>query len=525
VLPGGPVLFRIEGRRARLNREITGPVVAELGGVPARPVDSFTWDGVGSRYVDGEIVIEVDAVSERGIVEARWTDEHGTWTYQQAVLYHPHHSSGVRAGASLMERQVLINEGAIANVYLHGDTGAGVPVLPTVFTYLGAWGPALVTLNGEPFENVYGIPSPLWEGHLMVTEGARGDDGTVRRTDGRIYSMMDGARGAVDPHDLEVHLTWHDNRFPVVSDNVPPLFDFFYHLVFEDVTMEILEVDEAPPPSPLEGALVDRRGYPSPERGAAGGEPGAMIYAVTATTASTTRRTTGEVTSSIRGVPAAPVDSLSHDGRGVRAVPGELQLEADPSTGRAAAVVRWLDEHGSWELRHRAAPASDGKNSERGAPNGVRFAPSSNERTELHAPVVANAYAFGDSGAGPGVLPTLFAYLVSTGEAEVFLNGVPFLNELDAGGVGWRSRIAVTEGARDEAGLVRTLRGATFDPSRPADGLRDRYDLEVQVTFEDAPGGDAPRNVPTGHAFSYSLVFEDVRIEIGQIENVRTVGR
>ena len=36
----------------------------------------------------------------------------------------------------------IYNEPVSHNVYLHGDTASGQPVLPTLFTYLAAWGPA-----------------------------------------------------------------------------------------------------------------------------------------------------------------------------------------------------------------------------------------------------------------------------------------------------------------------------------------------------------------------------------------------
>jgi hypothetical protein len=52
------------------------------------------------------------------------------------------------------------------NVYLHGDTTAGGPVLPTVFNLLTTWGPAEITLNGQPFENTLD-GTPLWPGHTI----------------------------------------------------------------------------------------------------------------------------------------------------------------------------------------------------------------------------------------------------------------------------------------------------------------------------------------------------------------------
>lgn len=232
--------YRIVATGARLNRLVTGPVAERVQGVPARPVDSFVWDGAGSTPIDGEIVIEVDPDLDRGGIVARWTDENGEWLYTQTRFIHPHHASGVRIGSSVTDVDVLLNDPVITNVHLHGDTGAGQPVLPTVFAYLAAWGPATVSLDGRLFRNPFELPAPSWGGHLMVTHGVRGEDGAVRTRDGAVYDPSRGSEGAADPADVEVHLVFHDERFPVVAGNVPPLFSFFYHLVFEDVRIEIL---------------------------------------------------------------------------------------------------------------------------------------------------------------------------------------------------------------------------------------------------------------------------------------------
>ena len=86
----------------------------------------------------------------------------------------------------------ISSEAIVHNVYLHGDTAAGQPVLPTVFTYLATWGPGDATLDGEPFDNEFEIPAPQWLGHIMVTEGARRTDGFVRTLSGEICNPSRG---------------------------------------------------------------------------------------------------------------------------------------------------------------------------------------------------------------------------------------------------------------------------------------------------------------------------------------------
>lgn len=235
--------YRVTASHARLNRRLMGPVKRWLHGVAAEPVDSFVWNGEGSVPIEGTLSLEISPVSNTGFIKAEWTDANGKWSYEQDRFLHPdEHPSGVRIGSSVFRVDSILNEATAHNVYLHGDTGSGMPVLPTVFTYLATWGPADVTRNGEPFDNPFEIPAPQWLGHLMVTEGARRADGTVRKLTGEIYNPSMAGEGAVESGDLEVHLVFHDDVFPT-TENLPPIFSFFYHLLFEEVRIEIVQVD------------------------------------------------------------------------------------------------------------------------------------------------------------------------------------------------------------------------------------------------------------------------------------------
>lgn len=249
AIVGGDLVYRVEAGNPRLNRRVMGPVTRTIQGIPAEPVDSFVWDGDGSTPIEGEVALEINPVEDTGLIQAEWTDPVGNeWTLFQFVFRHPEHSSGVRLGPAVNVPdpvESFLNEGITHNVYLHGDTTAGMPILPTLFNHLATWGPADVRLNGEPFLNPFPVPpAPQWIAHLMVTEGVRHPDGTVRTTDGEIFNPMRKEEGAVQLGDLEVHLVFHPERsFFDPSDNVPPIFKFFYHLVFEDVRMEIVQAD------------------------------------------------------------------------------------------------------------------------------------------------------------------------------------------------------------------------------------------------------------------------------------------
>ena len=247
--------YRVTAGDPRLNRRLMGPVRRDVQGVPAEPVDSFVWNGEGSTPIKGSLIMEVQPMTNTGFILAEWTDRNGDWTFKQVRFLHPdHHPSGVRIGSSVNWVDSVLNEGISHNVYLHGDTASGPPMMPTVFTNLATWGPASVTLNGEPFDNPFEIPAPLWGGHVMVTEGTRRPDGTIRTLSGEIYDPSRAAEGALEPGDLEVHLTFHDDLFPRTS-SLPPVYSFFYHILFEEVRIEIVQSDaqERPVPSTLSG--------------------------------------------------------------------------------------------------------------------------------------------------------------------------------------------------------------------------------------------------------------------------------
>lgn len=74
----------------------------------------------------------------------------------------------------------------------------------------------------------------------MTTVGVRDDNGVVHTVDGDVFDpTVDPSNGAVDNDDLEFHVVFHDAPGSQMTDNFPPPFSFFYHLVFEEVTVEI----------------------------------------------------------------------------------------------------------------------------------------------------------------------------------------------------------------------------------------------------------------------------------------------
>lgn len=243
--PKKDLVYKVIAKNGTVNRKVTGPVVIEVNGVPAEPVDSFVWNGDGVEpLIKGSVKVKIDPVGNTGKIEASWTDQYGDWTFTQTVFSPPSHSTGLQVGPSAGETQLIIGDPVTTNVYLHGDTTAGGPVLPTEFNYLATWGVAEITLNGEPFENPFDGPTPNWGAHTMTTVGVRNaDDGTVRTVDGGIYNPMKADNGVVDNDDMEFHLVFEDAPGPMMTGNFPPPFSFFYHLTFEDVKLDIVQAE------------------------------------------------------------------------------------------------------------------------------------------------------------------------------------------------------------------------------------------------------------------------------------------
>jgi len=224
---------------ARLVRRVMGPVANSVNGVPAEPVDSFDWSGSEITSIRGHAKLEIDPVANTGTIKADWEDEYGHWTYKQTMFVPPSHPTGIRIGSTPGSLTVIKGDPVTTNVYLHGDTGAGGPVIPTLFNLLSTWGPAKVTLNGEPFNNPFDGPAPMWAGHTMVSEGVRDANGVVRTTSGDIFNMMLKSEGQTYPDDLVFHLVFHDAPGPEMTANVPPPLSFFYHVSFSMVKIKI----------------------------------------------------------------------------------------------------------------------------------------------------------------------------------------------------------------------------------------------------------------------------------------------
>lgn len=184
--------------------------------------DNFVYDGSDLRPGDGSITIEVDPTTDTGTLVATWTGAHQP--SESAFL-----DGELRFEIDAWAQMAPWEDGGVAeDVELHGATAQGPPVLPRVRAFVAGWGPARVTLDGEPLHTVHG--------HFMYTDGVRGEDGRVLRADREaLYDPRQGSDGWTDPDDREIHLAVHSADED--ARNYPG-HTIWYHLLFESPVVE-----------------------------------------------------------------------------------------------------------------------------------------------------------------------------------------------------------------------------------------------------------------------------------------------
>ncbi len=191
--------------------------------------DNFIYDGSGYERVNGYITIDVDDETNTGLVVSEWRVD--DWKYSDSE---PPASGWMKVVWTEFAGPADFMDGGIASdLFLHGDSGQEAPVLPTVYTYSGAWGRADIYLNDEKiYDDV--------EAHYMVTEGTRHPvTHAVHKKDGvGLFAPApmggDPGDGLTYPQRVLTHLVVHtDVRDP---NNFPP-FTMFMHINFENTSI------------------------------------------------------------------------------------------------------------------------------------------------------------------------------------------------------------------------------------------------------------------------------------------------
>lgn len=204
------------------------------GHTPVADATNNLWDGVGVERIKGKAHLLVDPQQNSGEIVAEWHDAAGRWRYHQTAFLAPRHATGLRLGPSTVGTLTVRGDPVTTNVYLHGDSGAGGPSMPTVFALLATWGRAQVSLNGKPY-------SPRdkkgqWTGHTMVTLGARNRDRMITSANGQTYDPAQPGDGNIDYTDLEFHITFRDRPESTAAVGVA---SGVHALYFEDVSLAI----------------------------------------------------------------------------------------------------------------------------------------------------------------------------------------------------------------------------------------------------------------------------------------------
>ena len=194
--------------------------------------DAFSYDGSGHKKLsDGMIEVDLDHVANTGTITATWTDLNG----DQMMLKQNKFAGGneMYIGETIdgVTQTTLDLDPVAINHFEHGTTGAGPTIEPTLFVYLASWGPAEVFKNGES--------QGTFEAHMMITDGARDmHSGKIVKSDGTTpYSPMTPGDSKVNPNTVQLHLVYHTAPTPDGTNNFPPPFETFNHLMYYDINV------------------------------------------------------------------------------------------------------------------------------------------------------------------------------------------------------------------------------------------------------------------------------------------------
>jgi len=210
--------------------------------------DNFAYDGIGVREVDGAFSLDVDTDSNTGHVTVtlpyathqtskatsldgeikivlKFDGDHHSIFNTNKVLAHDEEEDEPEAMHHADSLMPFMQGGIAEQLYLHGDSGQGPPVMPKVWTYVAGWGDLDIYVDGEVvYEDM--------DGHFMVTEQARRDEKIVNEN-GVPYSPARAAEsGFTNPLGTELHIVGHSHTPD--TGNFPPHSDWI-HLNFQKV--------------------------------------------------------------------------------------------------------------------------------------------------------------------------------------------------------------------------------------------------------------------------------------------------
>ena len=419
------------------------------GITPAGGHDAFSYDGSGYKEITGYVSVDLNPDTNSGKITAEWTDTNGhKWKLEQTQfaggneLYIGETIDGVT--------QTTLDLDPVAiNHFEHGTTGAGPPIEPTLFVYLASWGPAEVFKNGESIGT--------FETHMMVTDGAR--DVTTKKivkSDGTTpYSPMTPGDSMVNHNSAQLHLVYHTPPAPEMTDNFPPPFEMFTHLMFYDLD----------PPLPVVHVM------------------GKNAYIIDGTT------------------PKGGHDAFSYDGSGHKKLQGgTVEVNLDPIGNTGSILAEWIDNDGNqWKLEQTKFAGG----------NELYIGETIDGVTQTTLdldPVAINHFEHGTTGAGPPIEPTLFVYLASWGPAEVFKNGESIGT--------FETHMMVTDGARDVTTkkIVKSDGTTPYSPMTPGDSMVNHNSAQLHLVYHTPPAPEMTDNFPPPFEMFTHLMFYEIDV-------------
>ena len=184
---------------------------------------NFAYDGKKVRPVEGKAIVDVNSETNTGSVVIELKNVKHQLSADEVI------EGDVRIVMEYFEGEQPFKQGSIAeNLYLHGDSGNGPPVMPKLFTFLAGWGLVDIYVDGE-------IKYEGLDAHIMYTEGARINN-KIMKDDGTVYNpKLKSESGFTDSSKREFHIVAHSTDED--KDNFPPNSRWI-HLNFQEVALK-----------------------------------------------------------------------------------------------------------------------------------------------------------------------------------------------------------------------------------------------------------------------------------------------
>jgi len=189
---------------------------------------NFAYDGNKVRPVEGKASVNINSETNTGSVVIELKNAKHQLSADEFI------EGDIRIVMEEFEGEQPFKQGAIAeNLYLHGDSGNGPPVMPKLFTFLAGWGLVDIYVDGEKeYEDL--------DAHIMYTEGARVNN-KIMKEDGTVYNpKLKSESGFTDSSKREFHIVAHSTDED--KDNFPPNSRWI-HINFQEVALRKAPAD------------------------------------------------------------------------------------------------------------------------------------------------------------------------------------------------------------------------------------------------------------------------------------------